>query len=76
MFTTSAVDNIDHNPTAIIAQTSFHGTSVSILQHLNPEEPCVAQEQVKFSGDSKVMKGKESAWTSSNIQHIKNLLSY
>ena len=33
LFTTSAMDNIDHNPTATTAQTSFHGTSVSIFQH-------------------------------------------
>ena len=27
LFTTSAMDNIDHNPTATTATTSFHGTS-------------------------------------------------
>ena len=29
LFTTSAIDIIDHNPTATTATTSFHGTSVS-----------------------------------------------
>ena len=31
LFTTAAVDNIDHNPSATTAQTSFHGTSMSIF---------------------------------------------
>ena len=30
---TSAMDTIDHNPTATTANTSFHGTSISIFQH-------------------------------------------
>jgi hypothetical protein len=29
LFTTAAMDNIDHNPTATTATTSFHGTSIS-----------------------------------------------
>lgn len=33
LFCTSAMDNIDHNPTATTASTSFHGTSISIFQH-------------------------------------------
>ena len=33
LFTTSAVDNIDHNPTATTSSTSFHGTSISMFQH-------------------------------------------
>lgn len=33
IFTTSAVDNIDDNPTATTATSSFHGTGISIFQH-------------------------------------------
>ena len=33
LFTTSAMDNIDHNPSATTATTSFHGTSISLFQH-------------------------------------------
>jgi hypothetical protein len=33
LFTTSAVDNIDHNPSATTATTSFHGTGISVFQH-------------------------------------------
>ncbi|CAE1303156.1 unnamed protein product [Acanthosepion pharaonis] len=37
LFTTAAVDNIDHNPTATTASTSFHGTSISMFQHPSKE---------------------------------------
>lgn len=33
LFTTAAMDNIDHNPSATTATTSFHGTSISLFQH-------------------------------------------
>ena len=33
VFTTAAVDNIDHNPSATTAKDSFHGTGISLVQH-------------------------------------------
>jgi hypothetical protein len=33
LFTTGAVDNIDHNPSSTTAQDSFHGTGISLFQH-------------------------------------------
>lgn len=33
VFTTSAVDNIDHNPSSSTSSSSFHGTSISLFQH-------------------------------------------
>ena len=33
LFTTSAIDNIDHNSSSNTAKTSFHGTSISVFQH-------------------------------------------
>ena len=33
IFTTAAVDNIDHNPSSTTAKDSFHGTSLSLFQH-------------------------------------------
>ena len=32
-FTTGNVDNIDHNPSSITANDSFHGTAISLTQH-------------------------------------------
>ena len=33
LFTTAAVDNIDHNPSSTSSQGSFHGTAISLVQH-------------------------------------------
>jgi hypothetical protein len=33
LFTTSAVDNIDHNPSATTATISCHGIGISVFQH-------------------------------------------
>ena len=33
LLTTVAMDNIDHNPSSTTAKSSFHGTSISIIQH-------------------------------------------
>ena len=33
LFTTAAIDNIDHDPSSAVAKLSFHGTSISIVQH-------------------------------------------
>ena len=42
LYTTAAVDNIDHNPTSTTSQKSFHGTGVSIFQH-----PCRPDDGVE-----------------------------
>ena len=44
VFTTAAVDNIDHIPSVTTAKTSFHGTGISLLQH-----PTCADEGVARS---------------------------
>ena len=36
LFTTAAVDNIDHNPSSTTAKDSFHGTGISLMQHPSP----------------------------------------
>ena len=33
LFTTGAVDNVDHNPSSATAKDSFHGTGVLLVQH-------------------------------------------
>ena len=38
MFTTAAVDNIDHNPSSTTSSDSFHGTAISLVQHPTVEE--------------------------------------
>ena len=59
LFTTSAVDNNDHNPTATTAKTSFHGTSISIFQHPSSEQLGEEREPIKLNADAKVKKVPE-----------------
>ena len=44
LFTTSAVDNIDHNPSSTTATGSLHGTAISLFQHSTKENQ--GQERV------------------------------
>ena len=37
VFTTAAIDNIDHNATSTFAAQHFHGTSISLFQHVGEE---------------------------------------
>lgn len=43
LFTTAAVDNIDHNPSSGTSQGSFHGTGISLIQH--PTLECVGSDR-------------------------------
>ena len=49
LFTTSAVDNIDHNPTSTTAQDSFHGTGISLFQQPTTENPGTARARIDTS---------------------------
>ena len=48
LFTTSVMDNIDHNPSATTATTSFLGTSVSVFQHPTKESSDEERRQLRF----------------------------
>jgi hypothetical protein len=53
LFTTAAMDNIDHNPTATTATTSFHGTSISLFRNLSTDNEGEKHESIRIK-DSKV----------------------
>ena len=38
LFTTGALDNIDHNPSATTTKDSSHGTAISLAQHPTENE--------------------------------------
>ena len=52
MFTTAAMDNIHHNPTATTATSSFHGTSISMFQHPTKDSEGEKREPLQL-GDKK-----------------------
>ena len=43
LFTTAAVNNIDHNPSSTTAKGSLHGTEISLFQH--PSENSTGEDQ-------------------------------
>jgi hypothetical protein len=45
VFSTAAVDNIDHNPSSTTASDSFHGTGISLFQHVTADVPGIARER-------------------------------
>ena len=67
LFTTSAMDNIDHNPSASSSTTSFHGTSISLFQHPTHENEGEEQEILQVRG-TKVKKVPELPDSYANIK--------
>uniref|UniRef100_UPI00358DDBC2 uncharacterized protein isoform X2 n=1 Tax=Myxine glutinosa TaxID=7769 RepID=UPI00358DDBC2 len=60
LFTTGAVDNIDHNPSSTSAQDSFHGTGISLFQHPNSDVP----------GVQRIVDTDNTATTATTVSHL------
>ena len=52
LLTTAAIDNVDHNASSSISKNHFHGTSISLFQHL---DWLVANYQIVFDLSNKVL---------------------
>ncbi|XP_064118938.1 uncharacterized protein LOC135223947 [Macrobrachium nipponense] len=52
LFTAVVMDNIDHNPSAAIATTSFHRTSISVFQHPAKDNRGLERQPVQFGPES------------------------
>ena len=48
VFTTAAVDNIDHSQSSVTAQGAFHGTGISLFQHPTSYAPGEEREMVSI----------------------------
>ena len=48
LFTTAAVDNIDHNPSSTTAHDSFHGTGISLFQQPSVQVPGICRPRVSL----------------------------
>ena len=66
LFTTAVMDNIDHNPTATTATTSFHGTSISLFQHLSTDNDGEKRESIRIK-DGKIKRVPELPDSFTNI---------
>ncbi|CAE1259085.1 unnamed protein product [Acanthosepion pharaonis] len=69
LFTTAAVDNIDHNHTATTASTSFHGKSISMFQHPSKENRGEQQVSPEIT-DSRTRKVPELPEDYTNIAPV------
>ena len=67
LFTTSAMDNIDHNPSSTTSTTSFHGTSISLFQHPTQENEGEMREELQVRG-TKVKRVPELPDSYTNIK--------
>ena len=65
IFTTAALDNIDHNPSSTSSHDSFHGTAISLAQHPTAEKPGTERSTNVFDPEK-----------SSKSKKIAALLSY
>ena len=73
LFTTSAVDNIDHNPSPTTAKTSFHSTSISIFQHPRPDYAGELREAPRINDDTskvKIVPELSESFTNVRPSHI------
>ena len=50
LFTTSAMDNIDNNASDTKSTISFHGTSISLFQHLTSEKEGEQPQKLQVRG--------------------------
>ena len=60
LFTTAAVDNIDHNPRSTSSHDSFHGTRISLFQHPDDKNSGVQRAIVTIQDDTHVKKTKSN----------------
>lgn len=58
LFTSAAVDNIDHNPSSTTSRDSFHGTGISLFQH--PDENCSGIQRVVIANQGDSHPGKSN----------------
>ena len=73
LFTTAAVDNIDHNPGSTTSFDSFHGTGIYLVQHaVNQQERSMHSLNItQVDGHSKTIKSLPQSYT--NIAPVHSL---
>ena len=75
IFTTAAIDNIDHNSTSSTAQNHFHGTSVSVFQHSTDKSHLQIQNSLPMELDDCSSVPRELSHFYTEIQHMSKVKS-
>ena len=60
LFTTTALDNLDHNPSSMTAKESFHGTGISMFQNQSELEPGIERERILDKSGAQATKSVEA----------------
>ena len=63
VFTTAAVDNIDHNPISKTAEESFHCTGISLFQHPTKSNHGLEQFSIEAEVESDQLIESPEAYT-------------
>ena len=65
VFTTAAMDNIDHNPSSTTARDSFHGTGISVIQHFQNDDSILENNFSNFpiGNTSRIVNPLPSSYT-------------
>ena len=62
LFTTSALDNIDHDPSSTTSEGSFHGTGISLFQHVTEVKKGTVCKRSGLSSESSKLKRLPSVY--------------
>ena len=54
LFTTGNLDNIDHNPSSSSSKDSFHGTALSVTQHVTHDNSGIPREHLNTESHSQL----------------------
>ena len=71
LFTTAAIDNIDHNPSSTTATDALHGTGISLFQHpRNYGDGCERREHHVLALKSAAKKLSELPHSYTNVRPL------
>lgn len=71
LFTTSALDNIDHNPSSTTSEGSFHGTGISLFQHVTKDQKGTIRGRNSLSSESSKLRRLPSIYAD-----VRPIISY
>ena len=74
--TISALDNLDHNPSATSAQGSFHGTGISIFQLPSHTYSGIVRDPIVIDWSSLRVSGALASGHNKTSQHQRDLVGH
>ena len=75
VFTTAAMDNLDHNPSSTTAIDSFHGTAISLTNHVSHECRGESPSDIRINDTPQQMKIADLPYSYSFVPYTTAILS-